>query len=488
MASPPDTSSVLSGSISSSPRPIRTDQSPVRRRQSVGSEINEASTRPRLSPTLSRSYNPNDPDARERQRTMDADMAIQLSRARSGTIVIPSPVASGPSPLAPSPRRPSADEVHFPVLSLQEQQAIDEARGAIPPRADSERPEQYQHPAPTHELFANHLNSGHDPALLVSLDPRYNDDAAMGGLPMYQATVERTERPEYEFGLMEDYARDEKTRLGIAPSFSPPAFDDRQPQASSSTHIPISNGNAGESSQQQPGEPASQDSVLPFTLPRARHRKLSASSPAPRRGKMALFEQGGAPPPALASRAPHLAAGTTLSAVPSYDNLDDSHRGGGPDLMGFGGGGGPGSGHDRPYRFSFYSNALSATIHARSLSELPAEGQSFEDLFFGRTQTQDSSNGNSARPSFLSRGALSAASSIPHSGAASPVPPINGASGSIKGMPAMPGERRPGDGSTSDHTWWLDVLAPSDDEMKLLSKVTIPVPFNVPRSSRTACT
>ncbi|KAI0722324.1 hypothetical protein C8T65DRAFT_526594, partial [Cerioporus squamosus] len=192
MASPPDTSSVLSGSISSSPRPIRTDHSPVRRRQSVGSETNEASTRPRLSPTLSRSYNPNDPDARERQRTMDADMAMHLSRARSGTVVIPSPVAAGPAPLPPSPRGPSVDEVHFPALSLQEQQAIDEARGAIPPNGDSERPEQYQRPGPTNELFANHLNAGHDPALLVSLDPRYNEDASLGGLPMYQAAVERT--------------------------------------------------------------------------------------------------------------------------------------------------------------------------------------------------------------------------------------------------------------------------------------------------------
>ncbi|RDX53755.1 cora-domain-containing protein [Polyporus arcularius HHB13444] len=288
---------------------------------------------------------------------------------------------------------------------------------------------------------------------------------------MYQAAVERTDRPEYQFGLMEDYAREEKTRLGLSPPVSPPAFDDRQPQASSSTHIPIPSGSGGEPSQQPTGEPASQDSILPFTLPRARHRKLSASSPAPRRGKMALFEQGGAPPPALASRAPHLAEGTTLSAVPSYDNLADSHRGG-PDMMGFGGGGGPGSGHDRPYRFSFYSNALPSTIHARSLSELPADGQAFEDLFFGRTQSQSNSNGNSSRPSLPNRGALSAAGSAPHSGSASPVPPFGGAaSGISKGMPAMPGDRRPGDPSSSDHTWWLDVLAPTDEEMKLLSKV-----------------
>ena len=466
MASPPDNSSVLSGSISSSPRPIRTDHSPVRRRQSIGSEINEASSRPRLSPTLSRSYNPNDPDALERQRTLDADMAIQLSRARSGTIVVPSPV--GPSPLTPSPRLSAAEESHFPALSLQEQQAIDEARGTGQIHMDNERPEQYQHPGPTpgQDLLTNHLSSGHDPALVVSLDPRYVEDANMGGLPMYQATVERTDRPNYDFSLMEDYAREEKGRLGI-PSSSPPAFDTRQPQASTSTLIP--NG------QREGGEPASQsDSALPFTLPRARHRKLSASSPAPRRGKMALFEQGGSPPPAIGSRAPHLAAGTTLSVVPSYDNLDDSHRS--PDPMGLGMGGGPGSGHDRPYRFSFYSNALSATIHARSLSELPAEGQTFEDLFSGRSHVPETTVPNSARPSFLSRAPANVVGSVPKSGAASPTPTTtNGTPGGTpKGMPGMSGERRPGDGGNSDgYTWWLDVLAPTDEEMKLLSKVHI---------------
>ncbi|KAH9899518.1 hypothetical protein C8Q73DRAFT_627169, partial [Cubamyces lactineus] len=192
MTSPPDNSSILNGSVSSSPRQIRPDHSPIRRRQSSGSEINEPSSRPRLSPTLSRSYNPNDPDARERQRTMDADMAIQLSRARSGTVVLPSPVS--PPPLSPTARRTSVEEPHFPALSLQEQQAIDEARGAAQLHADTEHAEGYQHPGPTpsHELLSNHLSAGHEPGLLVSLDTQYNEDTAMGGLPMYQATVERT--------------------------------------------------------------------------------------------------------------------------------------------------------------------------------------------------------------------------------------------------------------------------------------------------------
>lgn len=406
---------------------------------------------------------------------MDADMAIQLSRARSGTVVIPSPVAPGPAPLSPSPRLSVGEELHFPVftpLSPQEQQAIDEARGTAQLLHGNEPPEQYQHPGPTPggDLLTNHLSSGHDPTLLVSLDPRY-EDTQMGGLPMYQATVERTDGPHYEFGLMEDYAREEKGRLGIHPTTSPHAFDLRQPQASSSTHV-LPQGSTGQGEgPREGGEPASQDSPLPFILPRARHRKLSASSPAPRRGKMALFEQG-APPPTLGSRAPHLAAGTLLSALPSYDNLDDSHRG--PDPLGLGMGGGPGSGHDRPYRFSFYSNALSATIHARSLSELPAEGQTFEDLFLGRPHSE---NASSARPSILNRVPASIVGSAPKSGSASPIPMSgianNGTPGNAKGMPAMPGDRRPGESSTSDNTWWLDVLAPTDDEMKLLSKVII---------------
>ncbi|OSD04508.1 cora-domain-containing protein [Trametes coccinea BRFM310] len=291
---------------------------------------------------------------------------------------------------------------------------------------------------------------------------------------MYQATVERTDKPQYEFSLMEDFAREEKTRLGI----SPPPFDYRQPQASSSTHVPIPAASTSEQPRQQEGqregsEPASQDFSLPFTLPGVRQRKLSLSSPGPRRGKMALFEQGGAPPPTLGSRAPHLGGmGTTLSAVPSYENLEDSHRGG-PSGAGLGMGGGPGSGHDRPYRFSFYSNALSATIHARSLSELPAEGQSFEDLFMGRKESQESSNNASTRPSLLNRGLGSA----PKSGTASPLPepgPVHDApSGIAKSLQAIQTERRPGDtvAGTEGYTWWLDVLAPTDEEMKLLSKV-----------------
>ncbi|EPQ59199.1 cora-domain-containing protein [Gloeophyllum trabeum ATCC 11539] len=119
---------------------------------------------------------------------------------------------------------------------------------------------------------------------------------------------------------------------------------------------------------------------------------------------MALFEGAtGAPPPTLGG------GGGALNPIPSLDNVVVDLGDGGGAGQAAGVGLDAGQGHDRPYRFSFYSNALSATIHARSLSELPAEGQTFENLFAGV--------------------------------------------------------------HVEGNTWWLDVQNPTDEEMKMLSKV-----------------
>jgi magnesium transporter len=102
------------------------------------------------------------------------------------------------------------------------------------------------------------------------------------------------------------------------------------------------------------------------------------------------------------------------------------------------------TGHDRPYRFSFYSNALSATIHARSLSELPAEGQSFTDLFAGTPAPREASAARD-RPDSAKR--------------PGPSPIVHEKS------------RHTNYGDPESNTWWLDVQSPTDDEMKMLSKV-----------------
>ncbi|KAG9317791.1 magnesium transporter [Chiua virens] len=141
-------------------------------------------------------------------------------------------------------------------------------------------------------------------------------------------------------------------------------------------------------------------------------------------------------------------------------------------------------GHDRPYRFSFYSNALSATIHARSLCELPAEGQSFEDLFSGRASPsprQGDATGEpptfpAPTPVFTSRQAVF----IPN-GQRTPSSSEQISSSYPNGFLGRPTEKAdPGrpDGSgpvpnadAEANTWWLDIQSPTDDEMRVLSKV-----------------
>ena len=118
-----------------------------------------------------------------------------------------------------------------------------------------------------------------------------------------------------------------------------------------------------------------------------------------------------------------------------------------------------GNGHDRPYRFSFYSNSLPATIHARSFSELPAEDQTFEDLFSGIDSSSEHGN---------TRGVP-----IPNSGTTTPG--LNGKvdSSEYTLRSGFLGSRsRNGNGHDSEFaTWWLDVTSPTDEEMKMLSKV-----------------
>ncbi|GAA5977963.1 hypothetical protein JCM10908_004178 [Rhodotorula pacifica] len=171
---------------------------------------------------------------------------------------------------------------------------------------------------------------------------------------------------------------------------------------------------------------------------------------------------------------------------------------------GYGSGVGPDgrkAGGPRPYRFSFYSNALPTTIHARSLAELPAEGQTFEELFCGaRPQPEYDASAaadeqhHSQPPPPASAVSLDArlaglASSNQNgsSGAATPTSvanTVNNVSTSklLGSLPAgvsattMRNDRPKtavmrSDEDAEANTWWLDVTCPTDQEMKTLSKV-----------------
>ncbi|KAH9988402.1 hypothetical protein BJV77DRAFT_931952, partial [Russula vinacea] len=176
--------------ISSSPRSISRDRdgSPtLYRRSSLDSETAAATRR---SMTLSRSYNPLDPDARERQRTLDVDLAMHLSRARHGSVSV-SPEASQLVMREHDDREPEIhphhEETTFPSLFLQEEREMEIARGELPRRLHIDDP--YHGTLTPNDLrqdldMTHHLAERHGPHLL---GPLHNAAHQFDGtLPLYQ--------------------------------------------------------------------------------------------------------------------------------------------------------------------------------------------------------------------------------------------------------------------------------------------------------------
>lgn len=266
----------------------------------------------------------------------------------------------------------------------------------------------------------------------------------------------------------------------VAPSSIPAASEGAVASGSSlvqqsSTNIPCANGEHPAS----PGDDPHSDRPL-------RHRKLSQSNSHPRShrkgigGKMALFESTNESPSFSARLG--LVLGNHGNGIPSgssYDHIAGvPHTGGtGRGVDGIVGGGVTGhgiltTGHDRPYRFSFYSNALSATIHARSLSELPAEGQTFEQLFSGA----QSSRPQDAPPATKPNGSEAPPTLSPPYNENPYFPSTNGSNGrhftsEKNGSPPGGGGANALTDDQDGNTWWLDVQNPTDEEMKMLSKV-----------------
>lgn len=382
-----------------------------------------------------------DPDVRERQRTLDVDLAIHLSRARQGSVSV-SPEASPLALREHNDREPEIcphhDETTFPNLFLQEEREMEMARGEHPRQQHVDDP--YQGTLTPNDLrqdlhMSHHLAGRHESHILGSvLNPSHQFD---GSLPLYQPPAVLSQQT-YDFQAMEDFAVAEKNRLGLANNSPDDRFQHlrvRRPSQPSAFGEGASSGGSA---------------ITDFRLPtphNLRERKLSQSNALPRRyggGKMALFEGiPGAPPASLA-------AGFTpaLSAVPSFVDLSSTMVNG--------------VGHDRPYRFSFYSNALGATIHARSLCELPADGQSFEDMFTGVDGPDKSptSPEPERRPPGRT-GSQVTTQSARTSREDAKLPQGNGGD-VFKSLVSL---------SPDGHTWWLDVLSPTDEEMKMLSKV-----------------
>ncbi|TVY68853.1 putative metal ion transporter [Lachnellula suecica] len=158
---------------------------------------------------------------------------------------------------------------------------------------------------------------------------------------------------------------------------------------------------------------------------------------------------------------------------------------------------------DAPYRFTYFNEEFQSTIHSQTISELVQSGGSFRELFVpDRPELSDSSesedeeekqfrddsylrhatgtNGESRAPTRQGsvidpprsesgraggsirgsvRGSTAGMDSKNNSGEATP-------NGGIKSPPPKEKPKRYGDRPT----WWLDVLSPTDAEMKVLSK------------------
>lgn len=422
--------------FSSSPVSV-TEGSPTRGRGGTSLHAGEPTDiiqRPRLPPAFGRSYDPNDPDARERQRTMDVDMAMHLSRARQESSPDISPYEHSHLP---------RHEPAFSSLSYNEEHDLHLARGErIPDMHDD-----YMHVplGPPRDHTALHES-------IIPSEPHFlspgERPVSASGLPTYHANNSSSH---FDFSAMEQYAAQEKTKLGIV-SFDASANVRKQPSGSPSLNSAVDH-------EDGPGTSISNT--------RARHRKLSQSEARPRQrkgigGKIAQFE-GNIGETIFSNRLlsspatfrPQTASGHSAT-LPYPFNLAQS--GGVSATL-------PGiltSGHDRPYRFSFYSNALSATIHARSLSELPAEGQTFEDLFKGQNHSSPATAGTGNGPS---------TAMLRTSEPQTPAVPRSTEDDGYFRKKQLSSSKTPGVGAPLANTWWLDVQCPTDDEMKMLSTV-----------------
>ncbi|KAL8732931.1 MAG: hypothetical protein Q9181_003780 [Wetmoreana brouardii] len=139
---------------------------------------------------------------------------------------------------------------------------------------------------------------------------------------------------------------------------------------------------------------------------------------------------------------------------------------------------------DAPYRFTYFNEELPSTIHSQTISELLQPGQSFEELFVPEPPELSSDESSddedlTSRQGTSDRQALSPSN---HSKAGTRHPSLNGDPREVKtqssdrsgeAMPQQPGgtgAREKPKRYGARPTFWLDVLSPTEIEMRVISK------------------
>lgn len=141
---------------------------------------------------------------------------------------------------------------------------------------------------------------------------------------------------------------------------------------------------------------------------------------------------------------------------------------------------------DAPYRFTYFNEEFPSTIHSQTISELLQPGQSFRDLFIPEPPeiSDDSSDdedatsrqgNNSERHGFgLNVHSTDTRESFMHEESKMPSPKVTASEHTEAPTPAScKGQQRRKElprGYGARPTFWLDVLSPTDAEMRILSK------------------
>ena len=297
----------------------------------------------------------------------------------------------------------------------------------------------------------------------------------------------------FDFGSLEEYCEEEREKHGIAI----PRAKKGIPSGASTDATAVASGSAGSTSGQRAISFSPDNPIGGMMRRRMMNGGADGSAPTSRRQrklsqsvsghvgryqrKLALFEGSSS---SAGQRNDDKATGADVKTPLLSDGggAGPGRTGGAGGKAGFGAtafashrGGNSASEKARPYRFSFYSNALPSTIHARSLAEIPAEGQTFEELFVGRQESPAPDEWEGKRSS--------SGHATPNNGQGENGQPTSVNSyktvGALGGMMSRAPnyDQKPRNNlirSVEDaeaNTWWLDVLCPTDAEMKVLGKV-----------------
>jgi hypothetical protein len=255
-------------------------------------------------------------------------------------------------------------------------------------------------------------------------------------------------RSRFDFAPLEELVNEERKRQGQASRKGQPRRVTTRSTENAGSATIIAEDNLGGT------DPAVEKDLETDPTKTRPLRSIQATSyPKRTGGKLALFENTTAsfppfdlpptspPPPPVSSEPPALDSDKPTLPTQLLTDYDEN----------------------RPYRFAFYSNRLRSTIYARSLQELPAEDQTFEELFLGKSTTEP--NGTPAAS--LAGGATPKSNLTPLLAGSQALTPVPMDGISDKNLPST---NRSGRATTEPpawkddedaSSWWLDILCPT---------------------------